>query len=255
MGIKRRLSLRTEARKESGFTLVELMLALLLTGITLAVIYKTFTIQRTIYLSQDMVIEVQQNLRAVLGIMVRKIRMVGYDPQKTGQFGFKNLPGIGAPDYGRVTSSSGICFYVDINGNGTVDSDPDEQVAFRLNVAQDGTSLDGSPGREPDYVLRRYSTGTVKWQPMAENIEALNFVYLDEEGKPIPEDSLASRLADIRSVQIAIVGRTKRQEKNYKNYTIFRNLQNQIIFSAPGDGYRRRMVTATVRCRNLGIGS
>lgn len=54
----------TPLKKESGFTIVELMLALVLTGIIMAVIYGVYTTFYKISGSQDLLVEAQQNARA-----------------------------------------------------------------------------------------------------------------------------------------------------------------------------------------------
>lgn len=235
---------------QSGFTLPELMVALALSALTLVGAYQVLSYQQRIYLQQNRTVQVQQNLRATLHRMVEEIRMAGYDPQTTGTFGFTHLPATGDPDYGRATAADAIYFTLDANGNGTLDPSDLEQVGFRLNVAQDGSPLDGSPGKETDHVLRKYSCGAVKWQPLAQDIETLQFVYFDPAGTIISEADLPGRLSDIRTIQIVLIGRAPKQERNYTNRTVYRDPQGHIVFTAPGDSIRRRMLTAAVTCRN-----
>ena len=155
-------------RKQNGFTLVELLVALALSGIVMAAIYRASTAQQRIYIAQDQVAEMQQEARAALDMIVHSVRLAGFDPTSTGQF-LIQLPG---GEDGRCITRDGIAFYVDDNGNGTIDLSDSEQIAFRLNVDQNGEDL-----AAPDNVLRKYSLGAVTWQPVAENVEAIGFAY------------------------------------------------------------------------------
>jgi prepilin-type N-terminal cleavage/methylation domain-containing protein len=61
-----------------GFTIVELMVALVLSFILVGAIYRTFTSQQKAYTVQDQIAETQQNARMAMNILVRDIRMAGY---------------------------------------------------------------------------------------------------------------------------------------------------------------------------------
>lgn len=68
-----------ESRKHShGFTLVEMMVTMVIMGVVIAAVYSTFVnTQRQAY-TQEEVVEVQQNLRAALDVLVRDIRMAEF---------------------------------------------------------------------------------------------------------------------------------------------------------------------------------
>lgn len=250
--LDQRVGVRTPSRR-TGYTLVELLLVVALSALAMSFLYRIFLAQHKVVIGQDRTLKLEQALHVTLERIIQEVRMAGYDPNSTGQFGFRNLPGVGAPEYGRATSDRAICFYSDTDGDGILDSSDAEQLAFRVNVAQNGSNLDGTHGKKPDLMLRKYSCGAVKWQPFSENVEALDLVYFDGNGAVISNASLSSRLDDIRAVQVTIVARTDKQEKGYRNHKIFRNPQGRIIVSAPGDGYRRRAMTGMVTCRNLGM--
>lgn len=61
-----------------GVTLIELLIALIITAILVAGVYRTFVSQQRTYTVQDQVVEMQQNVRAALNKMFREIRMVNY---------------------------------------------------------------------------------------------------------------------------------------------------------------------------------
>lgn len=63
-----------------GFTLVELMIAMAIAGIVSAAILMAFNSQQKTQVSQQLVVEMQQDLRAALYLMQQDIRMAGHDP-------------------------------------------------------------------------------------------------------------------------------------------------------------------------------
>jgi len=63
---------------QKGLTLVELMVALVLSFILISAIYRGFTSQHKAYTVQDQVAEAQQNARMAMNILVRDIRMAGH---------------------------------------------------------------------------------------------------------------------------------------------------------------------------------
>jgi prepilin-type N-terminal cleavage/methylation domain-containing protein len=69
---------------QKGFTLIELMVALVLSFILVGAIYRTFTSQQKAYTVQDQIAETQQNARMAMNILVRDIRMAGYGMPEGG---------------------------------------------------------------------------------------------------------------------------------------------------------------------------
>jgi prepilin-type N-terminal cleavage/methylation domain-containing protein len=61
-----------------GFTLVELLVAMVLSFILIGGIYGAFSSQHKAYTVQDQVAETQQNARMAMNILLRDIRMAGY---------------------------------------------------------------------------------------------------------------------------------------------------------------------------------
>jgi type IV pilus assembly protein PilW len=65
--------------KQKGVTLIELLVALAIFGIVIGAIYRLFIGQTRAYNVQDQVAEVQQTVRSAMDLMVRDLRMAGYD--------------------------------------------------------------------------------------------------------------------------------------------------------------------------------
>lgn len=64
-------------KKETGLTLIELMIVLVLASVVTASIYATFISQQKSYATQTRVSDMQQNARAALTLMERDLRMAG----------------------------------------------------------------------------------------------------------------------------------------------------------------------------------
>jgi len=67
------------AMKERGVTLIELLVTLVICSIVVAGIYRVFIAQSKAYTVQDQVAEVQQTVRSAMDILLRDLRMAGYD--------------------------------------------------------------------------------------------------------------------------------------------------------------------------------
>ena len=216
-------------QNEDGFTLVELLVAMAVSVIAMASIGYVYYTQQKSYVAQEQISAMQQNLRAAMYYMEREIRMAGFDPTEDAGAGI------------NIANNAELEFTVDYNGNGTCTAgETNEQIRYHLtNDADDDGIADGSPcnlGRE---------TWGGGLQTVAENIDALDFVYLDADG------NITGTIADIRSVQVTIVARTGKGDPGFTNNTTYLNQQGTTIYTAPGDNKRRRRLTTTIKCRNL----
>jgi type IV pilus assembly protein PilW len=72
--------MRTEPiSNKNGVSLIELLVVLVICGILVAGAYRFFITQTRAYSVQDQVIEAQQNVRLAMEILLRDLRMAGYD--------------------------------------------------------------------------------------------------------------------------------------------------------------------------------
>lgn len=62
----------------SGFTLVEVLVALAITGFVTSAVFETFRVQNQNYLAQDDITNIQQNSRATIDELTRQIRQAGF---------------------------------------------------------------------------------------------------------------------------------------------------------------------------------
>ena len=224
-------------RKNAGFTLVEVLIALAISGILLGGVYTQFTSQQASYLAQDQVVEMQQNLRAGISYMTQELRMAGYDPYSAGTAGIKT-----------ANPTSVVFTYVaDDDGldNDNADGDNDtstgadetgelQTVTFDLYDAYDDGDKD--IGRQ---------VGGIK-RAIAENIENLEFRYLDADGAVVTDPN------DIKTVQISILARAGKRDRKFSNNMTYTSASGA-AWGPYNDGFRRRFQIITIYLRNMEI--
>jgi prepilin-type N-terminal cleavage/methylation domain-containing protein len=254
-------------RDKSGFSLVELMVAMAIFTIALTLIYGVYKAQLQSHVTQNAVVDTQQSLRNTFYIMQRTIRMAGFDPirnlrlaeadgkQRRGVHGrFKELcedgrltAACGTGYLNAVSSASAIAFTLNdtaslfdgskcttypVNDLSCVDLEAldSELVAFRLNNG----------------VIERYGPQT-GWKTIAENIESLTFEYLDDALAVLAlpaADNAGGWLTlngNLRSVRITIEAKA------------IADSHNPLINQKKTDFTNHRTLTAQVRIRNSGL--
>jgi type IV pilus assembly protein PilW len=202
-----------------GFTLVEILVAMVVSGLVLSSIYSTYLSQQRSYILQEEIAQVQQNLRAAMYLITRELRMAGFNPSGSASAGIV------------AKSDTSLQFTKDDNGDGDV-ADSSEDLTYLLYTSGGIQKL----GRENPTIP----------QPVAENIQELWFVYLDAN------NNVTATLSDIRSVEVTLVARTGRTTKDYVN-TLTYSSKSGKTFGPYNDGYHRRVLSEQVNCRNLGL--
>jgi prepilin-type N-terminal cleavage/methylation domain-containing protein len=90
---------------QKGITLIELLVALVIGGIIIGGIYRLFVAQTKAYTVQDQVVEVQQNIRSGMEILLRDLRMTGFDNDNDPRFVHPPAPVDKLPAY--IVNSNG----------------------------------------------------------------------------------------------------------------------------------------------------
>jgi len=231
-----------------GFSLIELMVAMAISSIVMAGIYMFYQSNLRSHITQQALVDMQQDMRAAMYMMTREIRVAGYDPSRSTAATF------------TIASIAEVQFQLDDNGDGDFDdgggNDPNEQVRYVLSNDADG---DGVADGTPCNLVRQEWADPV--QVVALNIDALNIVYLDQDGTDLIDPATGSvpadEIRDIRSVQITIVGRSGEQLPVLFNSgtdnTSYINQQGTEILGAQNDEFRRMRLTSEVKVRNMGL--
>jgi type IV pilus assembly protein PilW len=221
-------------QSNQGFTMIELLVAMAVALLAMGAIYSTFLNQQKSYVVQQATAAMHQNIRAAMFYMEKEIRMAGCDP--TGS----DTPGI------STANQALFRFTEDVTGSG---GNPDGAVTD-LNEDIE-YSLSGGNLIRKDY--NGAGVGVSSSATVAQNIDAIDFVYLDGSSPPVPLSFPVADLSQIRSVEITIVARTGNNTLASPNNTPYRNQQGATIFTAPGDYFSRRRLTTSIKCRNLGL--
>jgi len=212
-------------RNTNGFTLIELLIAMVLSVILMAAVYSTYYSQQKSYLVQEQLAAMEQNLRAAMFYMERDIRMAGCDPTRKAGAGV------------TTANAASISFTEDADGNETT-----ETVTYVL------TDSDG----DGDNDLERST------ELLAENIEALDFVYLDGASPPNvlnpgKTDVSGVNIPNIRAVEVTVVARTAIEDRTYTDTSNYVNQRGTEILPAQNDHYRRKRLSSNIKFRNLGL--
>ncbi len=276
----------TILKKEKGLTLIELLIALVISALLIAGLYRTFIDQQKTFTVQEQVVDMQQNIRAGINRMMTEIRMAGFGnvsmvlPVSYSTGTFNNVLNLNTPAAGSLTIVSSIdetstlaaeggigqnqvtvSTLTDGQGNALFDTGNRKYISIggveshRITSIDSGTStitLSGPlgfyhPAGTPVYIIRAlsYQVASVNGthtlmrdehlgdgpQPQADNIEDLQFTYLDANENPTLNP------LDIRIIRVALRARTERQDPDLNE----------------GDGYRRRQIASNIHIRNMGL--
>jgi type IV pilus assembly protein PilW len=178
---------RVPTWSSQGYTLVEVVVALGLSLLTVSVVYALYIQELKAQGVREHVLDMQQQARVVVDLVSREILMAGYDPRGV------NRDTDLTNDFDGITyDPDKLSIKADLNGNG-ITSDANESIVFVFDAAA--------------HILRRNTGGGN--QPFGEDIEAFVVDYLDQGGNPT-SDSKA-----IRQVGISVTARTSQSDPQY----------------------------------------
>ncbi len=221
----------SSATGQKGFSLLELMVAIAIASVLMAAISTFYHNQLKTHVTQQELLDMQQDARAAMYMMTREIRMAGYDPLNTGATI-------------RLADAARMAFDSDSDGTANGVINPDTE---RFYYGLDDDSLVRGGWTNPS----NPAPDTSSLNPVALNIDALNFVYLDSAGDTTTDPEA------IRSIQVTLVARSGDQlralMRKRTDSTAYTNQQGNVILPAQNDNFRRMRLTAAVKVRNLGL--
>jgi type IV pilus assembly protein PilW len=264
-----------QIRDKAGYTLIEILIAMAVSGVVLAGIYQAYMNQMRINNTQNQVVDMQQNIRVAVNFMEKEIRIAGLDPSGLADSGID------------IATSDSITLSVDTTGgeadgrdnnrDGNIDEPGEwfdgvpEQVTYSLSNDADNTGVNDEvegTNNLPCHLLRN-------GQRLASNIDALNFSYLgvDEsagsvctgERCPLTYAYVATVQGrrNIRAVQITIIARSGTNVPGlsvpFTDDNVYMNLQGDIVLNPSpllnpeNDRFRRIRLISEVRSRNIGL--
>ena len=135
-----------------GFSLIELMVAMVISSILMAAVYSFFITSSKISLVQESAVAAVQSVRTGLELMVQDIQMAGYDPLGTSGASI------------AVSSTGKIQVTSDRNENGTINDSGFERITYELSSGQLKRTL-------------YEGTASESSQSLIDNVTALTFTY------------------------------------------------------------------------------
>lgn len=223
-----------------GFTLVEIMITIAVSGILMAGVYTVFISQQNSYLAQEQVAEMQQNIRSAVDLMTRDIRMAGFDPYSSANTGI-------------VTATAGrFGFTFDENQDGLLAAN--EAMTYGFSAAFDA-DFDGvvDAGTAPlgSNIGTATGVGGGGFQPIAEEFQAIEFNYVLFNGT-VTTSPNTNQLPQIRSVEISILARARQLDRNFNDVGTYTTASGA-VWGPFNDQFRRRFQIITVQLRNMGM--
>jgi type IV pilus assembly protein PilW len=270
-----------------GMTLIELLVAMAAGIIVMGAIYGTYQGQQKAFVNQQLVVDMQQNVRAAMLLMTREIRMTGYDPAAADGIDNDAANGIDDPaeSSGATLLKAGkdwIRFSVDLTGDSDV-SDANEDITYQIS-GPDLVRIDpnDTTGGVPQIVAfdieavgfaYAYDEDTdgqldtfdgtpntpVIWAVRKNPSDTKLGLYLDTDQNGVIDEADATSGADlphqiefdkIKAVRIWLLGRTKQPVRGYRDNRTYKVGWQKITTN---DNYKRLLLTASVSCRNQGI--
>jgi prepilin-type N-terminal cleavage/methylation domain-containing protein len=206
---------------KKGITLIELLVALVIGGIIIGGIYRLFVAQTTAYTVQDQVVEVQQNIRSGMEILLRDLRMTGFDDDSDPLFVHPPAP------------SGKFSAYI-VNGNNSItinykyfDTTTSQYQIHSVAYWRDDSDLDNRK-----LVRRRTNLTTGVADPqetLLEHVEAQIplFTYgIDANGDGVPDTVVANwpngpaGLSNVIAIRVRLTGGPEQanlQDDRFKN--------------------------------------
>ncbi|MDH4036811.1 MAG: prepilin-type N-terminal cleavage/methylation domain-containing protein [Candidatus Krumholzibacteria bacterium] len=168
---------------DTGVTLVELMMTIVIFAIVLAVINNVFFSTNRLYGNTTLRAGQQMNVRAAVSLMITELRTAGCDPVVDGN---PIVPFL-------MASGDSVHVQADYNADAVISTaEPSETVLYYYDPLQQAVMRD--PGTGP--------------QTLINNVTACAFTYFDDTNTPIAAPVVGADINRIRSIGINITTTT-----------------------------------------------
>lgn len=213
----------------AGFSLVEVLVALGISAVVAWAILGLQINQSKTAAVQAEVVAMQQGLRGSMILLARELKKAGYNNPATPA---------GASVVAVNANGSLIYYTTDNNDDGAL-TGPNEHAAFCF----DGNTLRFTEG----------NTNAVGNHPSHAHLDVMTDVQAVELRYLLANDTWTlapANLADIRVLEITLLGRTRHADPNYTNANVYQT-PSGTAWGPFNDGFRRQLLTTTVKLWNL----
>jgi hypothetical protein len=149
------------------------------------------------------------------------------------------------------------------NAGARVETARKDELRFTLDITDDAGAgdPDGDTGDANEDIRYYLSDSDLMRNSnrIAENIDAIDFVFLDRDGVRLDEGGgnlvHDEEMAKIRTIQVTVVARTGREDPRYTDSETYKNKIGETVFIPTGIGvhFRRKLLSTSIKCRNLGL--
>jgi type IV pilus assembly protein PilW len=230
----------SEKAGRKGFTLVELLMAMMVFGLVMAAVFASYRSQQRSQTAQEAVVDMQQNIRAAMLVMAQEIREAGCDPTERSGAGIV------------MAQANLFQFTKDIAGDPNLRNSPDgrvtgpnENISFGFSPANDTGGTGVIPDGGAAGLGRNTGSGL---QPIAENIAAIEFRYLLRDGT-LTTNPDPMQLPQIVGVQISLLARAGRIDPDYTDLQTYTTAAGT-VWGPYNDHFRRKLDIITIHLRN-----
>jgi prepilin-type N-terminal cleavage/methylation domain-containing protein len=178
-------NIRAIVASQSGLTLIELVVTIVIAAIVLVVVNQIFFSTTRLYGNTSVRAGQQMSARAGLSVMVNELRTAGCDP---------STPPVGIQ--GVVTAASDtVHVQADLTGDGAIQTaEPSEDVMYFYDPGQQALMRDPGTGAEA----------------MIPNVTACQFSYFDVNNNPLVVPLTPADRDRVRSIRIDLTTETDR---------------------------------------------
>jgi prepilin-type N-terminal cleavage/methylation domain-containing protein len=216
-------------KKENGFTLVELIIALFIGSLVLTAIYSFLNLSQRSSSGIERKVAAQQDARGALELMALEIQMASYNPRSganlwfdAGNFDTNCSPFYINPAYRgiREATANSIAIEMDVNGNGTIDASNNEIIRYNYNITKTNGITNKYITRSTDCGGARAFLGDTNVNENRKTVRVVNdindngaynagtdipvFRYFNGSGAELTSP-VTSQIPDIRRVEITLV--------------------------------------------------
>jgi len=229
-------------RQESGMTLVELLVSLVISSFIIAGVYGVYTVQKKSYTVQEQVAEMQQRLRSAMDFLARDIRMAGSNPayEAACSDGYKIIKADAQEMIFRA------CNFEDENNDGVAD-DTDYEITIKFDPNSS----------EPNilHLTRDRDMNGATSIPIADGVDQFEIQYISgytPSGDPIPAPVATPGDRDnIRIVKISMLIRSTYPDRKYTDTNQYVMGSGATWIPPANDHFHRRLLITTIELRNM----
>lgn len=271
-------------KRKNGVTLIELLIALVISSLLIAALYRTFIGQQKTYTVQEQVVDMQQNVRVAINRMMGEIRMAGFGNVSDfidGSGGVNGFTQVITPSADTITVIGGLKQVRRSNGNPIlVSSASGNQIT--LNYATDEFDKPGHQfisigGLESNTVIQRSVKVLTLSNPLQFNhpsgtpifkVQAITYSTGISDGKsvlrrnentgggaqPLAEniENIHLEYFDANGTLLALPIANPKIIRMVRVTVTARTKDSDPDYKG-GDGFRRRQIASNIQVRNMGL--